>query len=149
MRDTSLIVPPGVEGVIIDVHVFARKDRGRKTKEEKRKRLAKIRELKAYYKQEIEFVQTEKTLRLAQLLGIDKKRVEKYDFSDNEEAKILAASFDEQVQELISEEEQEIEKVRRGDELPAGVLKRVVVYIATKRRLAEGISLPEGTEIRE
>lgn len=138
VRDTSLIVPPGVEGVIIDVHVFARKDRGRKTKEEKTKELVKIRELKAYYKQEIEFVQTEKVVRLAQLLGIDKEKLEKYDFSDNEEAKILAASFDEQVQELISEEEQEIEKVRRGDELPTGVLKRVVVYIATKRRLAEG-----------
>jgi DNA-directed RNA polymerase subunit beta len=63
------------------------------------------------------------------------------DFSDNEEAKILAASFDEQVQELLSEEEQEIEKVRRGDELPAGVLKRVVVYIATKRKLSEGDKL--------
>ncbi len=138
VRDTSLIVPPGVEGVIIDVHVFARKDRGRKTKEEKTKELVKIRELKAYYEQEIEFVQTEKVVRLAQLLGIDKKKLEKHDFSDSEEAKILAASFDEQVQELISEEEQEIEKVRRGDELPAGVLKRVVVYIATKRRLAEG-----------
>jgi DNA-directed RNA polymerase subunit beta len=58
VRDTSLIVPPGVEGVVIDVHVFARKDRGRKSKEEKGKELAKIRELKAYYKQEIEFIQT-------------------------------------------------------------------------------------------
>jgi len=141
VRDTSLIVPPGVEGVVIDVHVFARKDRGRKSKEEKTKELGKIRELKAYYKQEIEFVQTEKTARLAQVLGIDKKKVEKFDFSNNDEAKILAASFDEQIQELIAEEEQEIEKVRRGDELPAGVLKRVVVYIATKRRLAEGDKL--------
>ncbi|MGA2775067.1 MAG: DNA-directed RNA polymerase subunit beta [Candidatus Omnitrophota bacterium] len=141
VRDTSLIVPPGVEGVVVDVHVFARKDRGRKSKEEKTKELSKIRELKAYYKQEIEFVQTEKTARLAQVLGIDKKKVEKYDYRENEEAKILAASFDEQIQELIAEEEQEIEKVRRGDELPAGVLKRVVVYIATKRRLAEGDKL--------
>ncbi len=58
VRDTSLIVPPGVEGVVIDVHVFPRKDRGRKSKEEKTKELAKIREFKAYYKQEIEFVQT-------------------------------------------------------------------------------------------
>jgi len=141
VRDTSLIVPPGVEGIVVDVHVFARKDRGRKSKEEKTKELAKIRELKAYYKQEIEFVQTEKTARLAQVLDIDKKKVEKFDYSDNDEAKILAASFDEQIQELIAEEEQEIEKVRRGDELPAGVLKRVVVYIATKRRLAEGDKL--------
>jgi DNA-directed RNA polymerase subunit beta len=141
VRDTSLTVPPGVEGVVVDVHIFQRKERGRKSKEEKTKELAKIRELKAYYKQEIEFVQAEKLNRLAQVLGVDKKKVEKIDFSDNEEAKILAASFDEQIQELISEEEQEIEKVRRGDELPAGVLKRVVVYIATKRRLAEGDKL--------
>jgi len=141
VRDTSLIVPPGVEGIVIDVHVFSRKDRGRKSKEEKTKELSKIRELKAYYSQEIEFVHTEKAARLASLLGIDKKRIEKYDFSDNEEAKILAASFDEQVKELLAEEEQEIEKVRRGDELPAGVLKRVVVYIATKRKLAEGDKL--------
>jgi DNA-directed RNA polymerase subunit beta len=141
VRDTSLIVPPGVEGVVIDVHVFQRKERGRKSKEEKTKELAKIRELKAYYKQEIEFVQTEKVARLAQLLGVDKKKIEKMDFSDNEEAKMLAASFDEQIEELLAEEEQEIEKVRRGDELPAGVLKRVVVYVACKRKLAEGDKL--------
>ncbi len=141
VRDTSLIVPPGVEGVVIDVHVFARKDRGRKTKEEKTKELAKIRELKAYYKQEVEFLLVEKTLRLSQVLGIDKKKVEKYDFSDNEEAKILAASFDEQMHELLAEEEQEVEKVRRGDELPTGILKRVVVYVATKRKLSEGDKL--------
>ena len=141
VRDTSLIVPPGVEGVVIDVHVFQRKDRGRKTKEEKAKELAKIRELKAYYKQEIEFLETEKTLRLSQVLGIDKKKVEKFDLSENEEAKILAASFDEQMQELLAEEEQEIEKVRRGDELPTGILKRVVVYVATKRKLSEGDKL--------
>jgi DNA-directed RNA polymerase subunit beta len=141
VRDTSLIAPPGVEGVVIDVHVFARKDRGRKSKEEKSKELAKIRELKTYYKQEVEFVQGEKVTRLAQLMGVDKKKVEKIDLNENEEAKILAASFDEQVQELLAEEEQEIEKVRRGDELPAGVLKRVVVYIATKRKLSEGDKL--------
>jgi DNA-directed RNA polymerase subunit beta len=141
VRDTSLVASPGVEGVVIDVHIFQRKDRGRRSKEEKTKELSKIRELKAYYKQEIEFVQTEKIARLSALLAVDKKKIEKLDYSHNEEAKILAASFDEQVQELLAEEEQEIEKVRRGDELPAGVLKRVVVYVATKRKLAEGDKL--------
>jgi len=141
VRDTSLTVPPGVEGVVIDVHVFQRKERGRKSKEDKTKELAKVRELKAYYKQEIEFLQSEKTARLSQVLGVDKRKLEKMDFSDNEEAKILAASFDEQLQKLFAEQEQEIEKVKRGDELPAGVLKRVVVYIGTKRKLAEGDKL--------
>jgi DNA-directed RNA polymerase subunit beta len=141
VRDTSLTVPPGAKGVIVDVHVFSRKDRGRKSKEEKAKELAKIREIKAYYKQEIEFVQTEKIARLAQALGVDKRKLESMNFDDNEEAKILAASFDEQIQELLAEQEREIEKVRRGDELPAGVLKRIVVYIATERKLAEGDKL--------
>ncbi|MFA4984002.1 MAG: DNA-directed RNA polymerase subunit beta [Candidatus Omnitrophota bacterium] len=141
VRDTSLTVPPGVDGIVVDVHLFQRKERGRKSKEEKNKELAKIKELKAYYKQEIEFLQNERVARLSQLLGIDKKRVEKADFSDNEEAKILVASFDEQMQELLTEQDQEIEKVKRGDELPPGVLKRVVVYIATKRRLSEGDKL--------
>jgi DNA-directed RNA polymerase subunit beta len=141
VRDSSLVAPPGIEGVVVNVHVFSRKDRGRKSKEEKSKELAKIKEIKAYYRQEIDFVEREKLARLAQLLGVDKKRLLKSDYADNEEAKILAASFDEQIQELLVEEEQEVEKVRRGDELPAGVLKRVVVYIATKRRLAEGDKL--------
>ncbi|MCM8796816.1 MAG: DNA-directed RNA polymerase subunit beta, partial [Candidatus Omnitrophica bacterium] len=141
VRDTSLVVPPGVEGVVIDVHIFQRKERGRKSKEEKQKEQAKIKELKAYYKQEIGFIEKEKIARLAQLLGVDKSKVGKVNYSDNEEAKILVASFDEQIQDLIAEEEQEIEKVKRGDELPAGVLKRVVVYIATKRRLSEGDKL--------
>jgi DNA-directed RNA polymerase subunit beta len=141
VRDTSLRVPPGVEGFVVDVHVFQRKERGRKSKEDKAKELAKVRELKAYYKQEIEFVQNEKIVRMASLLKVDKARVEKVNIEDNEEAKILAASYDEQIQDLEIELDQEIEKVRRGDELPPGVLKRVVVYIATKRKLSVGDKL--------
>ena len=37
--------------------------------------------------------------------------------------------------------QQEIEKVKRGDEVAPGVLKKVVVYIATKRKLAAGDKL--------
>ncbi|MCX5707615.1 MAG: DNA-directed RNA polymerase subunit beta [Candidatus Omnitrophica bacterium] len=141
VRDTSLRVPPGVEGFVVDVHVFQRKERGRKSKEDKTKELAKVRELKAYYKQEIEFVQNEKIVKMASLLKVDRSKVEKINIEDNEEAKILAASYDEQIQDLEIEFEQEIEKVRRGDELPPGVLKRVVVYIATKRKLSVGDKL--------
>lgn len=141
VRDTSLTVPPGVEGVIVDVHVFSRKDRGRKSKEEGTLELAKIRQIKEYYRQEIEFIQEEKIQRLAQALGVDKKNVEQVDFSEDSEAKSLAASFDLQIKDLLAEQDQEIERIRRGDELPPGVLKRVVVYVATKRRLMEGDKL--------
>jgi len=141
VRDTSLTVPPGVEGVVVEVHMFSRKDRGRKSKEERTAELAKIRQIKEYYQQEIEYIQEEKIIRLAQTLGVDKNKLDKIDFSENEEAKSLATSFDLQIKDLLAEQEQEIERVRRGDELPPGVLKRVVVYVATKRRLMEGDKL--------
>ncbi|MDD5668705.1 MAG: DNA-directed RNA polymerase subunit beta, partial [Candidatus Omnitrophica bacterium] len=141
VRDTSLTVPPGVEGVVVDVHVFQRKERGRKSKEEKKREIEKIKEIKAYYKQEIEYLEAEKITRLSQLLGVDKSKVERVNINDNEEAKMLVISYDEQIQELVAEQQQEIEKVKRGDELPAGVLKRVVVYIATKRKLQVGDKL--------
>jgi len=141
VRDTSLRVPPGVEGFVVDVHLFQRKERGRKSKEEKTKEIAKIKELKAYYAQEIEFIRVEKINRLSDLLGVDKSKIERMNLENNEEAKILSASFDDQIQELLNEEAQEIEKVKRGDELPPGVLKRVVVYIATKRKLSVGDKL--------
>jgi DNA-directed RNA polymerase subunit beta len=78
---------------------------------------------------------------MAALLKVDRSKVEKINIDENEEAKILAASYDEQIQDLEIELDQEIEKVRRGDELPPGVLKRVVVYIATKRKLSVGDKL--------
>jgi len=141
VRDTSLRVPPGVEGFIVDVHLFQRKERGRKSKEDKAKELAKIKELKAYYAQEVEFVKVERISRLSDLLGVDKSKLERMNLDNNEEAKILSTSFDDQIQELLNEEIQEIEKVKRGDELPPGVLKRVVVHIATKRKLSVGDKL--------
>lgn len=141
VRDTSLDASPGVEGVVVDVHIFSRKERGRKSKEVKTKELAEIREIKRYYKQEVEYIQEEKIVRLSRVLGVDKRKIEDLDFSENEEAKNLADSFETQIKDLLEEEKQAIEKVKRGDELPPGVLKRVVVYVATKRRLMEGDKL--------
>jgi DNA-directed RNA polymerase subunit beta len=74
-------------------------------------------------------------------LGVDKSKVDRARINDNEEAKIMAASFEEQMNELLAEQQHEIENVKRGDELPPGVLKRVVVYIATKRKLSVGDKL--------
>jgi DNA-directed RNA polymerase subunit beta len=121
--------------------LFQRKERGRKSKEEKAKEIAKVKELTAYYAQEVEFIQVEKISRLSDLLGVDKAKLARMNLENNEEAKILSTSFDDQIQELLNEEAHEIEKVKRGDELPPGVLKRVVVYIATKRKLSVGDKL--------
>lgn len=138
VRDTSLTVPPGIEGVIIDVQIFQRKERGRRSKEDKRKENAQIKEIKSYYAQEIEYIQEEKINKLSSLLNISKAKAATMDFEDNEEAKRIAKFFNDQIRDLAQEEAQEIEKVKRGDELSPGVLKKVIVYIATKRRMSVG-----------
>ena len=141
VRDTSLVAPPGVEGVVVDVHIFSRRERGRKSKEAKSKELTRIKELKAYYKDEIEYARKERIARLAEVLGISKDKVEGADFSGNEEARRIDEACSEQIKTLLTQQEQEIENLRRGDELPSGVLKRVVVYIAAKHKLQEGDKL--------
>jgi DNA-directed RNA polymerase subunit beta len=141
VRDTSLVAPPGVEGVVVDVHVFSRPVHGRKSKEQKSKELVKVKELKAYYKEEISYVQKERISRLAEILKVSKEKAQRIDFSDNQEAKQVDNSYNEQIKALLTQQEREFENVRRGDELPSGVLKRIVVYVAAKHRLQEGDKL--------
>jgi len=141
IRDTSVTLPPGVEGVVIQTEVFQRTERGRKSKVEKVKAQEAVAKVKEYYRQEIELVELEKEKKLCELLGVSAKKFSGMDLSrlpEDSEAKEALEFFKDRVLELSEEEAQEIEHVKRGDELPAGVLKRVVVYVATKRKLQEG-----------
>jgi DNA-directed RNA polymerase subunit beta len=141
IRDTSLTLPPGVQGVIINTEIFQRTERGRKSKVDKAKELEAVSKVKEYYKQEIDFIESEKEKKLCNLLGITSKKLLSINFNDlpeDSEAREVAAFFEDKKEELVEEEAQEIERVKRGDELPAGVLKRVVVYVATKRKICEG-----------
>jgi DNA-directed RNA polymerase subunit beta len=45
VRDASLTAPPGIEGIVVDVKVFARREARAKTKEEKTKELKKVEEI--------------------------------------------------------------------------------------------------------
>lgn len=141
IRDTSLTLPPGIEGVIVNIEVFQRAERGRKNKEDKVKELDAIVKIRAYYKQEIEFIENEREKKLSKFIGGDKKKLAKLkmdDFEEESEEREMIRFYDDKVAELTEEEIHEVERVKRGDELPAGVLKRVVVYVATKRKLQEG-----------
>ncbi|MCK4882360.1 MAG: DNA-directed RNA polymerase subunit beta, partial [Candidatus Omnitrophica bacterium] len=141
IRDTSLTLSPGIEGVIVNTEVFQRSERGRKTKEDKGKETEAIEKIKAFYKQEIQFAEEERDTKLGKLLGINKLKLSKIkfdDFEEESEEREMARFYDDKIAELMEEEAHEIERVKRGDELPAGVLKRVVVYVATKRKLSEG-----------
>jgi len=141
VRDTSLTLSPGIEGFVVNVEVFQRNERGRKSKQDKVKEAASINKIKEYYKQEIDQIINEKDEKVAKSLGIDKKRVGKLTLDDIEEGtegREIMSFYMDKIAELTEEEVQETERIRRGDELPAGVLKRVVVYVATKRKLQVG-----------
>ncbi len=141
VRDTSLTLSPGIEGVVVNVEMFARNERGRKSKQDKVKENAAINKIKEYYRQEIEFINSEKDAKLSKILGIDKKRVGKLtldDIDEGSEAREVMSFFMDKIAQLMEEEERELDLIRRGDELPAGVLKRVVVYVATKRKVSVG-----------
>ena len=140
IRDTSLTLSPGIEGVVVNTEVFQRTERGRKSKVDKTKEQEKIKKIKKYYQQEIDFIQDEKLKKLSKLLGVNAKKVETMSLGDTDdpEVKEIVQFYEDKVLELEEEQIQEIDRVKRGDELPAGVLKRVVVHVATKRKLQEG-----------
>jgi len=141
VKDTSLRVPPGIYGVVTDVEVFQRKDRGRKSKKEKTEELKRIKEIEKYYEEEKSLLEKEKGRRLSAVLGKSESRITASDCEDNEEARATVTIYDERLNELAIERELEIAKIKKGDELPAGVLKRVVVFVAMKRKISAGDKL--------
>ena len=141
VKDTSLRVPPGIYGVVTDVEVFQRKDRGRKSKKEKTEELKRIREIEKYYEEEKSLLEKEKGRRLSAIVGKSESRITASDCEDNEDARATVTIYDERLNELAIERELEIAKIKKGDELPAGVLKRVVVFVAMKRKISAGDKL--------
>ncbi|MEI8011552.1 MAG: DNA-directed RNA polymerase subunit beta, partial [Candidatus Omnitrophota bacterium] len=141
VRDTSLKLSPGITGVIVNVEVFQRNERGRKTKADKMKESSDVDKIHEYYAQEAGFALDEKNKKLAEVLGLDVKKVGLLtveDLEDDSEGREIISLYNDRLNELHEEEEREIDRLRKGDELPAGVLKRVVVYVATKRKLSVG-----------
>jgi len=173
VRDASLVVPPGVEGIIVDVKVFSRKGLNKANREELKKERENIERIRKIYQSQIEDIKLEKQEKLIKLLSgtklaesltdedtgkvlisegrtirksdikkLMKCKLDHIKIQDNpqleEEVSRVMRILDEHIDELIYEQETEIDKVKRGDELPSGVLKRVVVFIATKRKMSVG-----------
>jgi len=140
VKDTSLRVPPGVNGVVINVEVFQRKDKGRRSKKEKTEELQRVKEIEQYYEEERELLEGEKVRRLAAIVGKNRKLTAS-DFEENDELRAIRQIYDERLNELAIEKELELAKIKKGDELKAGVLKRVVVFVAMKRKISAGDKL--------
>ncbi len=141
VKDSSLRVPPGIKGVVTNIEVFQRKERGRRSKKEKSRELARTREIEEYYQEEKEMLEQEKIKRLSVLLGKPESKIKPADWKDNEEANTIVSLYEQRYEDLMMEKDLELLKIRKGDELPPGVLKRIVVFVAIKRKISAGDKL--------
>jgi len=141
VRDTSLRVPPGVNGVVTHVEIFQKKERGRRSKKDKLEDLKKVREIEQYYEEETRFLEEEKDKRLEIILKMKIADIKKSDIKASEEAAAMVKSYVDRLEEIEIEKTLELNKIKKGDELPTGVLKRVVVFVAMKRKISVGDKL--------
>ncbi len=58
--------------------------------------------------------------------------------SSRADAKTVVDKYWPRIAEILEERERKTQQMKRGDELPSGVLEMVKVYVATKRQLAVG-----------
>jgi DNA-directed RNA polymerase subunit beta len=164
VKDTSLRVPSGMSGTVIDVQVFTREGIDR----DKRAQQIIDDELKRYKKDladQLRIVEDDTFGRVERLLngklanGGPKKlakgakiskayltEVERHGWFDIRLANEQAAVQLEQLKESLAQTrvnfdqafEEKKKKLTSGDELPPGVQKMVKVYLAVKRRLQPG-----------
>ncbi|GGN40283.1 DNA-directed RNA polymerase subunit beta [Novosphingobium indicum] len=164
VRDTSLRLPPGVSGTIVDVRVFNRHgieidDRTRAIQNEEIERLAKDREDERAILNRATYNRLQEML-VGQVAasapkGVKKggeitdeilAEVEKHEWwkfavaDDHMQSQLEAvkAQYDETVKAIQEKFEDRKEKLERGDELAPGVLKMVKVFVAVKRKLQPG-----------
>ncbi|MCF6284213.1 MAG: DNA-directed RNA polymerase subunit beta [Candidatus Hydrogenedentes bacterium] len=171
VRDASLTMPPGSNGVVVDVKVCSRKDKATDA-QAKKALLAEVNKVKRQYDERIEEIRSTfvdmvrddlvgvkiledvydhkteelvlekgKRVRMAHLdkgeysvlsrLRIDDKKTQQQltrlvNMAAMEEAKLIAFR------------DSQIERMRKGDELPPGVIKLVKVFVAKKRSMSVG-----------
>ncbi len=164
VRDTSLRVPPGVQGTIVEVRVFNRHgvekdERAQAIEREEIERLAKDRD------DELAILDRNVYARLMDVLigkkaaagpkgfrrdsVLSKEVIEEHPRSqwwmfavDNDhtmaELEAMRKQYDEAKKGLENRFLDKVEKLQRGDELPPGVMKLVKVFVAVKRKIQPG-----------
>ena len=172
VRDTSLTVPPGIEGTVVDVKVFSRRgvdkdDRAKSIEEEE------VAGLEKDYQDEIAMVEMERDQKLKNILvgktltqdmadpikkdriakkgdKIDREELDNFSWAELKKIKIKEdeglANTIKRIEELADDQiaffdrmlEERVGRLRRGDDLPPGVIKMVKVYVAVKRKLSVG-----------
>jgi DNA-directed RNA polymerase subunit beta len=164
VRDTSLRLPPGVSGTIVEVRVFSRRgvdkdERALAIERAEIERLAKDRDDERAIL-ERSFAARLKELLLDQVavggprgmrsgIEITEEVLAEYppalwrqisirDDTRMADVEGLKKQMEDAVAALTSRFESKVEKLQRGDELPPGVMKMVKVFVAVKRKLQPG-----------
>ncbi len=163
VRDTSLRLPPGASGIIIDVRVFNRHgvdkdERAMAIERSEIERLGKDRD------DELKILERNVYSRLKELVlgktavsgpkGLGRGEITEAKLDelsrglwwqiamDDEKAQgeleAMKKSFEDSRKALDRRFEDKVEKLQRGDELPPGVMKMVKVFVAVKRKLQPG-----------
>ena len=164
VRDTSLKLPPGVAGTVVEVRVFNRHgidkdERAMAIEREEIERLAKDREderailNRATYNRLREMLVGQKvaagpkSLKKGSKIDADNlEEVEKHEWwkiavADDKvqgDLEAVKQQYDDAVKLIVEKFEDRREKLERGDELAPGVLKMVKVFVAVKRKLQPG-----------
>ncbi|MEK9685316.1 MAG: DNA-directed RNA polymerase subunit beta [Rhodospirillaceae bacterium] len=164
VRDTSLRLPPGGVGTVVEVRVFSRRgvDKDERTlaiEREEIERLAKDRDdemaiLERSFGQRLgdllhnqivvsgpkdiqEGIKLSKSV-LGQLSARQLARIEVSDDQVMAGLELTKKQFSESENRLQARFEDKVDKVEGGDELPPGVMKMVKVFVAVKRKLQSG-----------
>jgi DNA-directed RNA polymerase subunit beta len=141
VRDASLKAPPGIEGKVIDIRVFSRHDRDERSKKAENEMLKALDKRFDPMMEKIDKA-TADTVRALERQGEDRiskggKAAEVHAEVARQVARARAIA-DERKAELSAEKGREVNKIKKGDELPPGVIKLVKVYVAKKRKISVG-----------
>ncbi len=164
VKDTSLRMPPGSAGTVVEVRVFSRRgvdkdQRSLAIEQAEIKRLAKDRDderaiLERGFYGRLEDILVGQTVAkgvkalkkgakvtkeaLAELSRGDWREVVLDNEKKMEDIESIGRAFDEQISDLNKRFENKVEKLQRGDDLLPGVMKMVKVFVAVKRKLQPG-----------
>ncbi len=164
VRDTSLRLPPGVAGTVVEVRVFNRHgidkdERALAIEREEIERLAKDRDDELAildrnsYGRLADFLKGKQAAggpkghkiegKITEAMLDDIPRSQWWQIAlSNEKAlaelEAMRQQYDESKKRLENRFLDKVEKLQRGDELPPGVMKMVKVFVAVKRKIQPG-----------
>ena len=133
VKDTSLKVPSGTYGIVMDVKVSSKKEREGEPKavpEAKRQ----SREALDEHRTKTDELREQLTEALSNILLGEKIPL---DVVNSETGEIIG-TFKKKFDDLQMQHDEELERSEAGEEVDSGVIKSVKVYVASKRKLSVG-----------